>query len=172
LADSAKDLAHILVIAQETSYMLSLIYCKTDEDFMISFPLLPGFDLVYVLLQLMLPVNDCSVRTCLQAANWSGNNLTWLDSSFRSSFAASAQVAISSLHPLLDSSTSCRDFFYLRAGDCCKHIKYSSITILIILYLCKNCKLYSSVYCHACGCLFFQVESFEATGYAFEIQQC
>lgn len=69
LTGSAKNLALVLVLAQETSHMLSLIYCKTDEDFMISFPLLFGFDSVYALLQLVLPVNDCSVRICLQAAN-------------------------------------------------------------------------------------------------------
>lgn len=51
------------------------------------------------------------------------------DSSFISSFAASAQVAVSSLQPLFDSNVSCLDFFLLELVTVA-----SILNILVLLY--------------------------------------
>lgn len=51
-----------------------------------------------------------------------------VDSSFISSFAASAWVAVFSLYCLFDSSMSCLDFFSLRSGDSCKTVQCSWIS--------------------------------------------
>lgn len=103
--------------------MLSLIYCKTGKDFGIRVCLFPsGFVSVHAL-QLMLPV----LNECLLANSKLIRKCT-VDSSFVSCSAPSAQVAISSLHPLSDSNMSCLHFIH-RSGGCCKHIECVSANI-------------------------------------------
>lgn len=70
LAGSAKSLAW--------GYSSNILHAEPNMlqnwwGFHDQFSFLSGF--AAALLQLTLPVSDCSVKTCLQAANWSGNNL-------------------------------------------------------------------------------------------------